>query len=362
MNGNQLTVKQDKKNKHLLVIRLSAMGDCAMAVPVLLNFVKTYPEVKITVLTKPFFVPIFELIPNVSVIPAETKQEHKGFFGLLKLAFQLKKTGINEVADLHNVLRSKILRAFFFFFGIKSAAIDKGRQEKKALTREKYKVFKPLKTSPERYADVFQKLGYPVDLSEEMSLKKPALNKKLNTIIGTENKKWIGIAPFAAHDSKTYPLDLMETVIAELDKTNMYKLLFFGGGKKENDLLNNLASKYENGISLVGKLEFNEELQLIANLDLMLSMDSGNGHLAAMFGIPVITLWGATHPFAGFAPFGQPKENQLLPNLKKYPLLPTSVYGKTQIPGYEDVMRSISPKRVLERVKKAVENPLSKKG
>lgn len=326
------------------------MGDCAIAVPVLRRFIKRYPEVKLTVLTKPFFKPIFKTIPGISVITADSKGKHKGFFGMIKLAFELRKLELDQVADIHNVLRSKILRSCFFFFGIKSAVIEKGRADKKALTRQENKVFKPLKTSAERYSEVFEALGYPITLSEKIDIKKPNIPRKLLGIISSSSKKWLGIAPFTAHDSKTYPLDLMEKVIADLDKTDKYQLFLFGGGKKEKELLNNLASKYRNTICLVGKIKFEEELKLIANLDAMLCMDSGNGHLAAMYNIPVITLWGSTHPYAGFAPFGQPETLQLIPDLEKYPLLPTSIFGKTQLPGYEEVMRSISPKMVLEKV------------
>ena len=67
-------------------------------------------------------------------------------------------------------------------------------------------------------------------------------------------------------------------------------------------------------VLVAGKLSFSEELDTISNLDCMISMDSGNAHLAAMYGVKVITIWGVTHPFAGFAPFHQPKEYSLLPD------------------------------------------------
>ena len=59
--------------KHILVIRLSAMGDAAMTVPVLRALVLQHPEVKITVLSREFFSPFFEGIPNVSFYAADVK-------------------------------------------------------------------------------------------------------------------------------------------------------------------------------------------------------------------------------------------------------------------------------------------------
>ena len=105
-----------------------------------------------------------------------------------------------------------------------------------------------------------------------------------------------------------------------------------------------------NVVVVAGKLTLAKELQLISNLNLMLSMDSGNAHIAAMQGINVVTLWGATHPYAGFAPFNQPFENCLLADRNQFPLLPTSVYGNKTIVGYTDVMRSILPNEVVKKV------------
>ncbi|PZD79094.1 glycosyltransferase family 9 protein [Mesonia sp. K7] len=339
-----------KPPKHILVIRLSAMGDVAMTIPVLQRFLQQYPEVKITVLTKPFFKTIFQDLPQVEVLEAEVNGKHKGLFGLWRLAKEIRNLEISAVADLHNVLRSKILRFFFFFMQIKSAVIDKGRAEKKVLTRLSPKTIRPIKTTHQRYAEVFEKLGFPVDLPQKIIQTKPSVPKSVKVLLKSDSRKWIGIAPFAAHPTKSYPLDLMEKVIKSLSEKGNYQMLLFGGGKTEEQQLAAWENKFKNVVSLAGKVRFKDELHTIANLDLMLSMDSGNGHLAAMYQVPVITVWGNTHPYAGFAPFGQTKDQQILPDLKKYPLLPTSIYGNKKVEGYENAMRSISPEAIIEKV------------
>lgn len=340
-----------KKASHILIIRLSAMGDVAMSVPVLRAFVKQNPTVKITVLSRAFLKPLFSGIKNVDFYVADVNKKHKGVLGLYRLSKELKQLDIDAIADIHNVLRSKILRFFLSLSQTKNAVIDKGRAEKKALTSIKNKVFKQLKTTHERYADVFRKLGYTVDLSNPEFPIKSSLQNFPISLENAKNKKWIGIAPFAQYQSKMYPLDLMEEVISKLAHTNKYQLFLFGGGEKEITILTQLEKKYSNTISVAGKqLHLNDELNLISNLDGMLSMDSANSHLAAMLGIKTITLWGITHPYAGFAAFNQPKEHQLTPDLKKYPNLPCSIYGNYVCDGYEDVMRSITPEKVVERI------------
>src|SRR5690606_23029672 len=127
--------------KHILVIRLSAMGDVAMTVPVIRAVVAQHPNVRITVVSRPFFKPFFNGIERVDFFGVDLKERHKGFTGLMRLYSDLKKQNIDTVADLHNVLRSKIVRTFLKLSGTKVAFLNKGRGEKKALTREENKVF-----------------------------------------------------------------------------------------------------------------------------------------------------------------------------------------------------------------------------
>ena len=334
--------------KHILVIRLSAMGDVAMTIPVLRAFTKQYPEIKLTVLTREFFKPFFRDLENVTVYSADLKGRHKGFFGLLDLSKELRTLGIDAVADLHNVLRSNILK--IFLLDLKFIQLDKGRAEKKALVSGK--VFEQLKTTQQRYKDVFDKLGFPIKELEPEFPKRSELNFNTSEIVGTPAKDWIGIAPFAAHKSKMYPLEFMEEVIKELSKN--HKVLLFGA-KEEADYLNSLEN--EQVRSIAGKLSLDEELDVISNLEVMLSMDSGNAHMAAMMGIKVLTLWGVTHPYAGFYPFHQDKSFALLADRTKYPKIPTSIYGNKYPEGYENCMQTILPKDIIEKMEQVIKKP-----
>lgn len=321
-----------------------------MTVPVLRAFVKQYPTVKLTVISRPFFKPFFEGIPNLEFFAFDEKEKHKGFPGLVRLYKDVKKLKVDAFADLHNVLRSKVVSLLFALSGKKRATVDKGREGKKELTRAENKIFKQLPTMFERHAKVFEELGFPLDLSNPQFPEKAVLNSDILDIIGNENQKLIGIAPFAQYDSKVYPLNLIKEVIAKLAENSSYKILLFGGGKKEIEILDSLSEPYKNVINMAGKIKFQQELQLISNLDLMLSMDSGNAHIAAMLGVKVVTLWGATHPYAGFLPFNQSLENALTSDRNQYLKLPTSVYGNKIIEGYEDAMRTILPQKVVDKV------------
>ncbi|MDC0118180.1 glycosyltransferase family 9 protein [bacterium] len=331
--------------KHILVIRLSSMGDVAMTVPVLSAFSNSYPDIKLTVLTKKQFAPLFRDLDSVSVLLADFKKDHKGFFGLYQLSKLVRNLHIDAVADLHNVLRTKILK--FFLSGVKVAQIDKGRSEKKALVSGR--ISESLRSTPQRYADVFRGLGFGFEIDPPIFLAPEPLDASITKILGDFSKATVGIAPFAAYASKTYPLSQMETVITELQKES--KLLLFGGGSEETKQLEVLASKHANVCCVAGKFNLTQELDIISNLKVMLSMDSSNGHMAAMFGVKVVTLWGVTHPFAGFAPFNQINGNNLLSDQTQYPKIPTSIYGNRFPEGYELAIQTIPVERIVKKVK-----------
>lgn len=320
-----------------------------MTVPVIRALIHQYPNCKITMVSKPFLEPLFSHIPNVSFIAAQVEGKHKGVFGLLRLYRKVKIQKITHVADLHNVLRSKIFRSFFRLSGVPIKKIDKGRAEKKALIRINNKVFKQLKTTHQRYADVFKLLGFELNINNPIGLEKRDLSESIKQLVGKKENRWIGIAPFAAFKGKIYPLHLLEKVISDLSLKG-FKLLLFGGGEKEIQLLKGIEEKHINTLCIAGEISLKEELDLIQLLDLMVSMDSSNAQLAAMQGVKTITIWGVTHPYAGFAPYNQPSDYCILPDLKKYPKIPCSVYGNNSIEGYENVMESIPPQKIVEKV------------
>lgn len=310
----------------LLIIRFSALGDVAMTVPVIDSLAKQYPHLEITVLSKPFAAPIFSQMPaNVKFQGADIKQ-YNGFTGLLRLFCKFKKEKYDAVADLHDVLRSKVLRGLFFLSGKKTAHIDKGRKEKRTLVRTKHKILRPLTTSFKRYADVFQELGFPIEIKFNSIYKEKKGDVALfQSITGApDNKHWIGIAPFAAHKGKILPDETISALIHEASLHNDWKIFLFGGGKAEMEKLESWAEQYSNVQSLAGKLNMGQELSLMSYLEVMVSMDSANMHLASLTGTPVISIWGATHPYAGFMGWKQSLQNVIQVDL---PCRPCSIFG-----------------------------------
>ncbi len=309
---------------HIIVFRFSAMGDVAMAVPVIKALLHQYPQLQVTFVSNGFLAPLFAGMERCHFFPAYTKGQHKGLTGLWKLFQTLKKGKRNYVvADLHNVLRSSILTSFFGLAGIRVAAIDKGRAEKKSLTAKEGKQMRQLPTSHERYAAVFSRLGFPINLQDSLPTMPTSIPAAVQIQI-EEGKRLVGVAPFAQHPEKMYPLPKMKLFLKQLVAEEDVSLLFFGAAGKEAELLQAWAEEIPYSLNVAGKISFAEELQVIGKLNMMISMDSANMHLASLYAVPVLSIWGATHPFAGFYGWQQDEENVVQADLY---CRPCSVFG-----------------------------------
>ena len=316
-----------------------------MVSPVLKELLENNKNYKISLLTNFQFFPFFRAFNGVNLIPFDKKKQHKGLFGMFRLFKEIKKLDLDYVVDLHEVLRTNFLKAVL---KVPFYQIDKGRDEKQNLVSGK--IFAPLKSTHQRYRDVFEKIGISIKpLSKTQTHRVDISDLKL---IPKNNKLLIGIAPFAAHKGKEYPIVQMEEVIKEINKD--FNVILFGGGKKEEFILDDLAGKHSNVINIANKFSLDQEMDVISNLSIMLSMDSANGHIAALMGIKVLTIWGVTHPFAGFSPYGQTDKNNILVNRLQFPKIPTSIYGDKFPNGYEKAISSISPKEIILKIKTMV--------
>ena len=141
---------------------------------------------------------------------------------------------------------------------------------------------------------------------------------------------------------------MQEEVIRSLSGDSACRVFLFGGGAHEKEILNAWEKKYPNVISVAGKLKMDEELVLMSRLDVMESMDSGNMHLASLVGTPVVSIWGATHPYAGFMGWHQSPDNAVQLDL---PCRPCSIYGnKPCMRGDFACMKNISPELIIEKI------------
>ena len=321
-----------------------------MAVPVLYSFAKRYPMHQLTLLSRENAAPLFSYAPENIHFLGINLNKYSGVVGLTELYHELQAMHFDGVADFHDVLRTKYLRLAFHAGGVPTASIDKGRSDRRALTRKHDKKAEQLTDSFERYALVLAELGYPFEIHFQsiFSTQRPALPAEITKVTGLREGNWVGIAPFAQHEGKIYPLDLMEQVIALLDSRRDMHIFLFGAGEKEKEWCLKCQNKFSNVLSLVGSFHLEKELLLMSHLDAMVSMDSANMHLASLVNTPVVSLWGATHPYAGFAGL-QPKGSIILQ--KSLDCRPCSIFGtKPCFKSNYECLRAITPQEVVDAI------------
>ena len=302
-----------------------------MLAPVVRAAAEQHPETEFTVLSQQRFEALFAGMPaNVRFHGAELKKQ--------PLREIIRGLGRYEyVADMHGVLRSVVIRNAMRLRGARVASIDKGRWSKWLLTHGF--IHRPLRHTTERYKEVFSRIDVPIKY-------------RYNTDPPINLRSGVGIAPFAAHRGKIYPIERMERVVALLSSKNI-PVVLFGGGKKEQEILDGWAGRYGGVECVAGRKTMREELEIMRGLRLMVTMDSGNMHLASLVGTRVISIWGATHPFAGFLGYGQQESDCIQRELE---CRPCSVYGNKKCKYGDYRCLDIKAEEVAERILKAYED------
>ncbi len=338
--------------KRILLIRFSALGDVAMLAPVVREAAGANPDCEFTVLSRPMCAPLFEgLAENVHFKGVDVEKDYKGIGGLLRLFNKLDNEFFDCVCDMHDVLRTKVLRKLFRLNLYKVYKINKHRELRKIITAEgDKKVLRQLPTAFDNYREVLLKAG----------LACPEINFGYSAF--SPNYK-IGIAPFAAHEGKIYPLEKMEEVLFLLStlcdssqseewmerNQEWGEIYLFSAPGEERKLMRRWAEKYSN-VKLAADVcsGLKEELQLMAKLDVMLTMDSANMHLASLMGTRVVSIWGATHPYAGFLGWGQRMEDCIQRSDLK--CRPCSIYGNKPCLRGDMACMDISPDDVRKHL------------
>ena len=157
-----------------------------------------------------------------------------------------------------------------------------------------------------------------------------------------------------------WPLEKMERLLERIQESLDATVFLFGGGKEEIEQLAELSGRFSNTVLVAGKLPLNGEIALVLRLHLMLAMDSFNMHLAALLGIPLLSIWGSTHPYSGFGPYQYDDSSIIQIPPEKLPCRPCSIFGnKGCARGDLACMNWIEPEHVFDRIRDKLIGPYS---
>lgn len=332
-----------------------------MTIPALYDACTANPEATVVMITRRSMTGLFINHPENLIIEGVDLTDYKGATGMWRLmALMAKCYRFTAYVDLQDSFQTRLLRLAARLHGINTFHIDNGAADKKRLTRRRGKVTIPLTNSTDRYRMALAAAGLSASPKFSSLFDNTPANPEIYAPITPPHPNgevWIGIAPFAVHEGKIYPVHLMEQVLRELSSRSNTKIFLFGGGPYEQKILSEWARKYPSTISLAGKRHgFEAEFTLFHDLDAMISMDSANMHMAALAGANVVAVWGATHPYCGYGGWHIPDENNIqLP----IPCRPCSVFGnKSCLTSDYRCLAGIRPTVITERIDRILENQL----
>ncbi|MDE5874044.1 MAG: glycosyltransferase family 9 protein, partial [Muribaculaceae bacterium] len=290
---------------------------------------------------------------NLKVAPVDTSA-YKGIGGMRRLFRELREEyGFDTFIDLHDVLRTKLLRWIAVLNGVKVSVFRKGRREKKALTGGKDKILLPLMHTTRRYAEAFHKAGIKTgeDFRIDVFANEPSLTSLYAEATPPKGVEewWLAVAPFAAHKGKIYPLESIGKIIDHYAAQKNVKIFIFGAGEEENAKIEQLAAGRSNVVNMARKrLGLMKEAALMHDCDVMLAMDSANMHIASLVGLRTVSVWGATHPYCGFYGIGQDPADAVQLDMT---CRPCSVFGnKPCRRGDYHCLNGINPQLIISRI------------
>lgn len=347
-------------------MRLSALGDVAMTIPAIYSAATTYPQHTFHVLTSAFCAQLFINPPdNIVMHPVKDK-------AVRHILRDLKPLHIDAVADLHNVLRSWRIDLHYLLRGKRVSMVDKRRGERHAITHDHKTAYKPFTM---RYFDTMRVSPTLPGGKADSAFKGlfPDGDAPLpNGMTKKPGTRWIGIAPFARYKNKTYPLDKMREVVAQLLEHDNTEVFLFGAKGKETDLFHEWAEAMpgatrawlhtppymiaSDGTSAHAGGLFTE-IALMSHLDTMVTMDSANMHLASLVGTRVVSVWGSTTPACGFLGWGQSEADAIVASSPTFggwkgeACQPCTIAGsETCRFGDFHCLTAINPERIVDKV------------
>jgi heptosyltransferase-2 len=342
----------------ILIIRFSSLGDIVLTTPVIKSLKEKFPQSKIFFLTKNQYQDLLKNDPNIfSLIRFDPKEEHKGISGFLKLVKELQVFKFDLVVDLHANLRSFLIRHLL-------KAELKIKYDKRWLARFLLVHFKFLKVKPihtvDSYLGALKKIGVNLfekdpriflDEGGEEFLKDFLIEKNIQN-----DDIVVGIHPGARWESKRWTEEKFAKVCQILNQKPKVKIILFGDQKDQEVICRISRQAKDQKLFKAVNLPLNKFMSLIKRCDCFITNDSGPMHIASALGVPVVMIFGPTHPKLGFAPIGS--ENIILTADVK--CSPCSLHGEKRCHEKSRFcMDLIEPEMVMDAVERLLKKRFS---
>jgi heptosyltransferase II len=302
--------------RHILVIRLGSLGDVLLASAPLLNLRLSFPDSQITLLTKERFAEIARLMPGPDrIITLHDGRSLKDYYDLL---VDLDTQNFTDIVDLHGNLRSWLARRLVT--ASRRVVYPKRRRERADIVRtHQYPVNWP------HTIDLYNQAVLSLD--GQVYCQRPVLAGETSEAIAADilfrGAPYVVIAPGAAHPNKQWPAERFAELARQLHRQRGLAILWVTTATEAGTSVLNHGLPTDMFLELIDR-PLPQLARLFSRAQLAITNDSGLMHLASAVGLPVLALFGPTHPTLGFAPRGQ--FDRILE--VEEPCRPCSLHGK----------------------------------
>ncbi len=294
--------------KNILIVKLSAIGDVAQALPALEAIKKTFPESRVTWVVEEAAAGVLEGHPLIDTLLVSGRRSwlrmlghprtfREGFVKIVAFIRTLRATRHDIAIDLQGLLKSGIL------IGLTRADRKIGfagsRELSSFFLNECLPAYDKNKHALERYLDVARYLGAR-DVSSSCTLpidhERSVMRQRLSDAVLTR-KPLIVMNPVARWETKLWPeknfARLADRLIAEKQAT-----IIFTGSKADYPIVSRILSMMEQPAeNWAGETTLKELAALASLADLFVTTDTGPMHLAAAAHARVLALFGPTAPW-----------------------------------------------------------------
>ena len=342
-------MKTKEKNSidRLLIRSTNWIGDAVMTTPAVRAIRRSFPGTHITMLTKPWVVPVFAHSPHVDdLIIYDENGRHRGTGGTIRLAKELRKSSFDAAILLQNAIEAALIA---FMAGIpKRIGFD--TDARCCLLTHPVRCTKAVKSIHQTgyYLKIVEGIGgIAKDQRLELHLSQADIThagmilreKGINV-----NATVIGLNPSATFGpAKQWFPERYAALGDRLHKKTGAQILIFGG-PSDRDLGRTIAEMMDApALDMSGRTSLGEAMALIDRCNAFVTNDSGLMHVAAALDTPLVAVFGSTNSTttSPFSPTSRIVQEPIACSPCMKPICPL---------GHMDCMRRVSVEMVAETV------------
>jgi heptosyltransferase I len=334
----------------ICIVRLSALGDVLMLVPLIRRLQKSIPDVKITwVISKPAFY-LVEGMDGVSFILIDKPKGLKDYWQFRK---QVKDRHFDVLLATQASLRANLL------YPLIKAKRKIGYDKARAKDAHTWFVKEQISPGQDHTLEGFLKFAVPLGIKEDsVSWDMPvqAEDYQWAKQYIDPKRKTLLINPAASKAERSWVISRYIELIHEVQSRWQLQVILTGGPTPyDKEVTEKIEKETNDVLNLAGKSKPKQLLALIDLADIMLCPDTGPAHMAAAMDTKVVALHAVTNPdISGPYTYRQLAVNYYPQAVEKILKIPLSQSWGKQVHD-EKAMQLIPVEAVLERLTEIIE-------